>query len=565
MRHSKSFFLSFSLFFVLCSASSAEILKPNSQITTVTIYPDSVLVTRQARVNLSSGEHSIALENIIPEIDEGTLTVAGSGQADVKLYGGHIKREYLTDSSNPRIKELTDQIQNIWDQVNLSNSEINNLNQEKAFVDSVRLYAADEIPKELVTKMPTSLELDGTLEFISSQLNNIEKKRLDINNRIRDLNKEREVLERELNDLRGPNYLQKRSIVVDLSCQKAGDFDLSVSYLVYGATWHAIYDARAELAKNQVELTAFGVIQQTTGEDWENVDLTLSTSKPSIGGRLPYIAPWIIRPQSPMQHLRASAVGAAMPMAKEVMMDSGVQYEAYYMEAFDKGDAVAEKKAQMAYSDVQSKGVSMTYKLPRKVSVKSDGAEQKVPIFSQTFQADFEYASYPRVSPYAYLGSRVKNTSDAQLLAGNMNVFLEGDFVGSSSIDFIGPGEEFDLYLGINENIKIERKEISKKVDDVMLGGIPSPNRTTTFKYKLSAENYTGERIKLSLYEAMPVSENDRIKIKVDHVSIQPQDKDWKDRKGIWRWEFSLDPRAKQEAEYTFSVEHPKDMPIEGL
>jgi uncharacterized protein (TIGR02231 family) len=142
---------------------------------------------------------------------------------------------------------------------------------------------------------------------------------------------------------------------------------------------------------------------------------------------------------------------------------------------------------------------------------------------------------------------------------------LENEFVGKSSIDAISPGQDFDLYLGVDENVKVKREQLERKVDDTMLGGIQSPNRKTIFKYKLSVENFTAKSIAFKLFESMPVSSNDRIKVKIADVSLQPTAKDWKDRKGVWLWELKLAPKAKQEIYYTFIVEHPRDMNIGGL
>ena len=63
----------------------------------------------------------------------------------------------------------------------------------------------------------------------------------------------------------------------------------------------------------------------------------------------------------------------------------------------------------------------------------------------------------------------------------------------------------------------------------------------------------------------MPVSQNDRIKVKISDVSLKPKEKDWKDRQGIYRWEFSLKPKQKKEITYSFVVEHPRDMNIPGI
>jgi uncharacterized protein (TIGR02231 family) len=132
-------------------------------------------------------------------------------------------------------------------------------------------------------------------------------------------------------------------------------------------------------------------------------------------------------------------------------------------------------------------------------------------------------------------------------------------------VDNIGPGEEFDLYLGIDENVKVQREQIEKKVDDVLIAGIPSPNRKTTLKYKTTIENYKNARVKVIFFEAMPVSENEQIKVKLTDANLEPKEKDWKNRKGVWRFELVLDPGQKQEIIYGFFVEHPRGMHVEGF
>jgi uncharacterized protein (TIGR02231 family) len=267
---------------------------------------------------------------------------------------------------------------------------------------------------------------------------------------------------------------------------------------------------------------------------------------------MPYVAPWFLRPYQP-------------EVTKDKM--SVVSAPAYQTEAFKKEAGAFEEKVEgeIEFATAEEKGIAVVYTLPAKIAVKSDNSEHKFPISSQILSAVFEYSSYPRVSPFAYLGSRVTNSKGLQLLAGRVNIFLEGDFVGFSSIGNIAPSEEFDLYLGIDENVKVKRECLEKKVDETLIAGIPSRTKRTTYKYKLTVENYKSKKIKVKLYEAMPVSEDDRIKIKISEISLEPGVKDWEDRKGIWLWELELEPQQKQEIFYTFIVEHPRDMIVEGL
>ena len=98
-----------------------EMLKPESKIVEVTVYPGSALVKRAAQVNLSKGVHQVVFSEIIPEVDENTLTVSGKGTADVKIYGVQVKREYLDRSPSEEVEKLTLQIEEISDDVTAKN------------------------------------------------------------------------------------------------------------------------------------------------------------------------------------------------------------------------------------------------------------------------------------------------------------------------------------------------------------------------------------------------------------------------------------------------------------
>lgn len=533
--------------------SAAEI-ETESKIIQVTVYPDSALLTRQATIKLNPGEYKVIFSGIIPEIDENSLRVSAAGNAAARIFGAQLKTEYLENVPSEKIKDLQEQIQKVEDELSRQRDIQRILQEEKGFLDSLRFFSNTQIPKELITKMPAPAELEGTLKFLDAKLKENIAGVMEAELKVRDLSKKLEALRNELNQISGGVRKLKRSIIVDLEIIKAQSIELNVSYLVRHVSWQPIYDARADFTKSEVEFISYGLVSQKTGEDWSDVEMSLSTARPSIGGNLPYVAPWILRPYQPR------VFESKMKMANRLDL-TGVQYEAYKTE-----DAMAPAAAQpFVYSSPEEKGTAVIYRLTRRATVKSDGSEHKLPVSSQILKAKFEYSSYPRAVTVAYLGSRVKNSADLQLLAGRVNIFLDGDYVGTSRLNNIAPAEEFDLYLGADDNVKVKRELIEKKVDETLIAGIPSPNRHTTFKYKITVENYKSRKILVKLFEAMPVSEEKRIVVKINQVSLEPKKKDWEDRKGVWLWELELEKGAKQEIVYNFSVEHPREMQVEGL
>jgi len=552
--------ISLVLFFSLGVFASGNFLfaseiNADSRITEVTVYPDSALVSRSASIRLDAGRHKITFAGIIPAMDENSLRVTAGGDAVVKLLGAQVEKEFLEEVPSERIQQLKDKIEGVRDEIRTLQNTKSILAEEKNFLDSVRLFSRDQIPEDLVTKMPTAQDLEGTLNFLATKLRENFAAVRNADFEIRGLNRKLVALRKELSQISGSSRKVRRSIVVDLEVARAGTSDLKASYLVGGAYWRPIYDARADFSRAKVEMVSFGIIKQKTGEDWQDVQISLSTAKPAVGGRMPYVAPWILRPYQPPRVREARA-------ERKIKASMLKQFAAFDEEA-EEGLAVGDAKDD--YSIAEEKGIAVVYKLSQKATIKADGSKHKLPISSQILSAKFEYSSYPRAILNAYLGSRVTNAPNLQLLAGRVNVFLEGDFVGTSSIDNVGPGEEFDLYLGVDENVKVKREQVEKKVDETLIAGIRSPTKRTTIRYKLTVENYKTRKVNVKLFEAMPIPEDDRIKVKIVNVSLEPNKKDWKERKGVWLWERELPPKAKQEIFYTCIIEHPREMIIGGL
>jgi len=558
----KTIMLVFTSIFSFSLFVYAADIQAESKISAVTVYSGDALVKRAAQVKLVQGENRVIFADLIPEIDENSLRVSGEGSASVKILGASVKKEFLKEEPAEKVKAIQEEIQKLDDQIRKFEDLKKRLADEKLFLDSIRLFSKEQLPKELVTKMPAVKDLNDMLLFLDSKLKDNYSQVVDSELSIRQIRKQIEVLRRQLAEISGPAKKMKRSIIVELDVVKAGSLNIEISYRVNGAYWYPIYDARVNFAKQETELVSFASIKQNTGEDWQDVEVTLSTAKINVSGALPDIDPWFLKPYQPKKpyepyysqvksaRMRTPALREDLSREEDVSVGVGI---------FDK------EQAEYGYAQQEEKGVSLVYKITRPASIKSSGEEYKLPVSSQVLSSAFVYSAYPRISTFAYLGSKVANAKNLQLLAGRVNVFLDGDFVGASQIKNIAPNEEFDLYLGVDENVKVKRELLEKKVDETLFANISATTKKTAYKYKVTVENYKSKDIKAKVFEAIPVSQDDRIKVKIDKVSIEPTLKDYKDKKGIWVWEFDLKPKEKKEIFYNYTIEHPREMEIEGL
>jgi uncharacterized protein (TIGR02231 family) len=543
----------------LPTLAEANDLKAASKISRVTIYPGAAVVTRETQIDVPAGDHTVLLENIVPEINENTLTVKGRSTGAVKIFGASIQTEYLTQASDERVKSLQNKIEALDDEISSQNGKVKSLEKQRAFLDSVQLHSAQQVPKDLITKIPSVPELEQLGSFVGKSFAELESQSEGLRLKLRQLHRDKEALVQKLQELNSAYSKVKRAIAVAVQADSGVKLTLEVSYLVGAVNWQPVYDARVAFEEKKVDLALFGLISQTTGEDWQDALLTISTARPSIGGHMPQLDSWWLRPFQP-QAYRAPMAGMMM---KSAMEDSSAQLA---MDAPAENGMVAERKAEMAYAQTEMQGVRAVFKITRPVNVKSDGTQQRVPITAMTLPAHFEYASTPALVPYAFLKSEVENNQTATLLPGRVNVFLNGDYVGSSSIvKAIGQKEKFDLYLGADEGVTVSRELIEEKSDDTLFAGIPSPNKVMRYTYKVSVENYKALPIKLNLFDHLPVSQDDKIKVKDVKFSLAPTQKDYKDRKGVMLWALGLPAQQKQEITYSFAVEHPRNVQIEGL
>ncbi|MBF0122736.1 MAG: DUF4139 domain-containing protein, partial [Candidatus Omnitrophica bacterium] len=275
-----------------------------------------------------------------------------------------------------------------------------------------------------------------------------------------------------------------------------------------------------------------------------------------------YVRPMELRraPQKMMMYLSADS------RREKKMVKEDVDGELLERSVNAPSTLPAEELAQMVYAQSLSSGASLVYKVARPVTIKSDGSETRVPLMSQTLDAVFEYAATPKLSSYAYLRSKVTNGPEDQLLAGRVNIFLDGAYVGASDIaKTIATGEAFDLYLGADEGVVVKRELLEEKSDDTLIGSIPSSTKKIAYKYKLTVENYKPRAIKISLFDQIPVAQDDKIKVVKVELSVKPDTDKYKDHEGVYLWTLNLQSKEKREIILSYVVEYPRDMNVEGL
>ena len=312
------------------------------------------------------------------------------------------------------------------------------------------------------------------------------------------------------------------------------------------------------------------MVRQVTGEDWDGVALTLSSARPSTAARLPELATWTVdfaglgNDVVMLANAKSSAQQQAVPygfaanrmlQAQPSVVNASADAAA---PAFAQPQGVAESAMQMA--EIRSLGPAATFIVPAKASIPSDNQPHRSAISVQTLKGEWTYVTTPKLVPSAFLKTRVTNTSGGPLLGGDINTFLGNNFIGKSNIGLVAANATFDLFLGVDENIKVTRTEGVKKEE---VGGIISRQQLYKRSFTIEVQNFKPTEAAFKLRDQLPVSKNGKIAVVVNKA--EPAFKSRDEDPGEVTWEFKLKPQEKQKIAVEYEIDAPYDQPVAGI
>jgi uncharacterized protein (TIGR02231 family) len=107
------------------------------------------------------------------------------------------------------------------------------------------------------------------------------------------------------------------------------------------------------------------------------------------------------------------------------------------------------------------------------------------------------------------------------------------------------PGQKISLDLGVDEGMKIERKE-TQAFHDKTLGN----KDRVTYSYEITIENTRNQKALVTIKDQIPLSQDKTIN--VDLIKTNPEVKP--DQDGTLTWAFDLEPHQKNKAVFSFSI-----------
>ena len=515
----------------------------------VTIYDSQATVLRRGEVEIPAGESIVVLHGLPSGIVEDSVTVKGTSAGKVVIGSIDTRAQLVAEAVNQKHAELDAAIREIDDKIGLVDVRLAAFDAQKNFV-----AALSQLPQ---TPAQAPAPSWSNSETWKSAWNTVHDGVLDAETNINIARHDRRQLEEERARLAaradglGADTKRMLEIAIPVTSDKPARLALSVSYQVPHAAWRPIYDLRLDTASAKVTVLQQATIMQSTGEDWSNVALKLSTAKPARG-----IAPPTLEP---LRVALADAVRDTRAMANLSSMSRDLAAPAI-------APAPAEAQAEsvpIAQAETIAAGLAVEFAVPGVVSVPSDPSQHKVRIGENSWDATFFARTVPRVDSNAYLHARFKNGTTAAFLPGVAAAYVDGVYVGRENLPLARPGEEITAAFGPDDRIRVKFEPQVEKtsVETAIIG---KNKQVIERSFLTTVKSFHTRPLVVTVLDRIPVSGNETLKVEVT-TTPEPTTKNVNDKPGVIAW--SQEYKPDEEAQFTlrYLLTAPQEKVITGF
>ncbi|RTZ91174.1 MAG: hypothetical protein DSY81_12270 [Bacillota bacterium] len=443
----------------------------------------------------------------------------------------------------------------------------------------------------------------GMLDLVQQGMLGAARSRDELAPQLRESMQQVEQTRRELDELIDEG-LRSRAVI------NAGIQDLTgeggvirVRYLIPRAFWYPHYEVDVDAESGTMQLRAFAIVKQSTGEDWPEVPVHFSTSTPEQGSDLPELASLILKrdrylapDDSRVLDLRIQArprMEARRALKPAAGFYTVEDLELSFAEVDKLGDmdlpqlrggrgrfdglldeqimhgfalrGIDEKQVMQIAAPTQlllpmmsNRGFLRVFQSVKPEAIPSDGQSHRLLYSVKNLNFTEERLCIPELSLAVFRRIIASLSGTDPLLRGTVSVFLGEDYLGQAVIDTTAPGENLELDLGVDGQLVVER--IQRESEDEI--GLFSKAALFDTDLELTVSNYHTESVKLLLRERIPFTESDSLKIRIDRTKSVPLPEGLDSDDGLLSWEIELQAGESEQIRLKWSIEAPVDVEL---
>ena len=524
----------------------AKLPQLDTKITAVTIYRDGAKIERTGSIELKPGTHKIEIANLTRYLDRESVRVSGRGHASITSFDTVDKTTEM--SGYDKLDTLIKKKENLEKQQRQIQGELQRIAQRMVFYSQILENSAGEFSR-WIPAGESDVDRVSTLEtLVTTQLEKLHKSQFKLNEDLEKIQKDIAIVQREIDKFRSEfnQYEITHSVLVNVEASKLGKCEFNLSYFVHNASWAPTYDFI--LSEDSTEVTTYTIVHNNTQEDWDRVNLTVSTAsrRPAT---ITEPSPYFIRiytppPPRPSRKMARKEARVAAPSAGAVA-DLAIEAEELLAE-----EPLPDMEPAPVVATTMEVGGVYVFVLPNPVKVMADGEPHAFRTSHTKLTADRKFFWNAVDFAEAVEVTTVEN-GDTVILPGKARIYSQDEYLGETYLELIAPNEKVDVGMRFSYDLKVEKKLVAKSTEKK---GLMKGNVARDYKYEITIKNFRKKMSSIQVMDRIPHSDSEIIKVEDRKFKPEPT----KDELGVLTWELEIPAEGETKITYSFQVEYPR-------
>jgi uncharacterized protein (TIGR02231 family) len=427
------------------------------QVTQVILYQGQALITRTIPLEGLQGANEIIISGLPEQVVQDSVFAEGSDGVEIRAV--RFRSRAVGEEPREEVRKLDEALEKANDTLQANQRLTQNLTKQGQFLDQMDNFVAPTAKADLARGVLDAIGLERIAQFSFGQRDVAAKSTAELEKANREVTRQVTLLTRKREELTRGSQKAVREALLFVEKKGAAKDTLRLNYLVGSCGWSPTYTFRATDDRKTVAMECNALIHQMTGEDWSNVQLTLSTASPGLSAAGPGLAafPISLVPAGQTARLNSRDVEEQVKGIKQRQYDANEANRKAIKLSESLGSSFAANTAAGEFQSLElgvgkdvlasvvsirdQVGPSLSYQLANPVSLASRSDQQMVRILKTQFKSSFYYVATPVLTSQVYREAELVNQSADDLLAGPIAVYLEGRFVGQPGAELqVSPG-----------------------------------------------------------------------------------------------------------------------------
>jgi len=542
---------------IVHGAMAQKPVQATASLTNATVYYGyGAELQHSAKATLPAGSQELVISNLSHSIDDKTIQIACPENVVLLSYRFNLNTETIKPSADPVVEKMKDSIVVLNKQIFVTTHDESV--QNDLLTRTSRLIEANltNNPEKTIS----STELIKLIDYytikvqgIKSVLFSISQKKTILNDSVAAINQR----------IYGREKLQKTEVktdgqlVLQVMSATAGAAQFEVSYFTRNAGWLPTYDLRVKTVDNSLKLVYKASVTQSTGIDWKQVKLNLSTGNPNQSSTAPILNAWFVDAQLPVVFKQLLESRARLSNTIQGFSNKSITQSKDGNFDMKEDENFLETNVVQAYTTLTESQLNTSFEIDLPYDIPTDGKAYSVSIKDEMVKAGYKHYAVPKLDADAFLLAEISDWESLNLMPGEANIIMDNVYLGKSFIDPNTIADTINISLGRDKRVAVKRtlvKEFSKSKTK-------GDSKTDDFTYEVVVKNNKKTAIDILLKDQFPVSQTKEVEVTVsDNGGAEVNDE-----KGILNWKIKLAPGESKKVRFSYSIKYPKDKKIRNL